>query len=100
MHTETPEKPDAPAVSADPPAFPAARVGKLRSCNDCAREMAKLYRQARAGKIDTLAAARLGNLLNLLIGALRTTEIEDRLATIEEQLHAWDNSTISPTSGD
>jgi len=49
------------------------------------RELAAVYRDARAGKIETQDATRLGYLLNLLGQALEREVLENRLEALEEQ---------------
>ncbi|SKA72450.1 hypothetical protein SAMN02745130_01078 [Thiothrix eikelboomii] len=49
------------------------------------RELAAVYRDARAGKIETQDATRLGYLLNLLGQALEREVLENRLEALEAQ---------------
>jgi hypothetical protein len=49
------------------------------------RELAAVYRDARAGKIETQDATRLGYLLNLLGQAYEREVLENRLDALEVQ---------------
>lgn len=54
------------------------------------RELAAVYRDARAGKIETQDATRLGYLLNLLGQAHERQELEARIETLEKLQHDHD----------
>lgn len=56
---------------------------RLRSIGDVAKEMARVYREARAGELDTAKAARLTWCLTQLRACLEVGEIEDRLDRLE-----------------
>lgn len=49
------------------------------------RELAAVYRDARAGKIETQDATRFGYLLNLLGQAYEREVLENRLEALEAQ---------------
>lgn len=69
----------------------AARVGKLDTLAGVRNEMARLYRVARknAGKaVDAPTAAKLAYLLNCIGRSLEATELEKRIAAIEEHLRS------------
>jgi hypothetical protein len=55
----------------------------LSSSADVRREIAKVYRDARQGRIDTADATKLGYLLDLMRKMIETEELEKRLAKIE-----------------
>ena len=57
------------------------KLNNLRSIRD---ELARLYRLARAGKIETQDATRLAYLLSELRQMTIAIEIEDRLVKLEE----------------
>lgn len=57
----------------------------LRDTRAIRRELANVYRDARAGKIETQDATRLGYLLNLLGQALEREVLENRLEALEAQ---------------
>jgi len=46
-------------------------------------ELAKLYREARAGKIETADASRLANMLSILSRILSDSELEARIEALE-----------------
>ena len=57
---------------------------KLRTIDDCAVELAKLYKAAKAGEIETADASRLGNLLSILSRMIQGGELERRITRLEE----------------
>lgn len=57
----------------------------LQDARAIRRELAAVYRDARAGKIETQDATRLGYLLNLLGQALEREELEARIEALEHQ---------------
>lgn len=59
---------------------------RLESVRDCRREMARLYRAAREGRLDASIATKLGFLLDKLVGMIRDDDLEARLARLEAQL--------------
>ena len=58
----------------------------LRDPHAVRRELAAVYRDARAGHLDASAATRLGYLLSLLLRAFETTELQDRLEALERTI--------------
>lgn len=56
---------------------------KLDSVTDARKEMAKLYREARAGKIDVQDASRLANILMLIGRMIEGSDFERRLEALE-----------------
>jgi hypothetical protein len=50
------------------------------------RELARLYRDARSGRVDAQTATRLGYLLDLLRRAIEAGDHETRLRLIEQAL--------------
>ena len=65
-----------------PPSNPGARI-RLATMADVAKEIRKLYREARAGTLATGEATKLAYLLNMLAGILTASDLEARLAAIE-----------------
>jgi hypothetical protein len=59
------------------------RIGKLDSVMNVGNELARLYRHARKGKIDTIEAFRLSGVLNALRQCLEASAIEQRIAELE-----------------
>jgi hypothetical protein len=64
---------------------PAAKID-LRDPYAVRRELAAVYRDARSGRIDSAVATRLGYLLSQLLRAFETTELQERLETLERIL--------------
>jgi hypothetical protein len=59
---------------------------KLNALEDVRREMASVYREARAGRMDTSEAGRLAYILTGIGKLIEATEIEKRLAQMERTL--------------
>ncbi|AEB85515.1 hypothetical protein [Alicycliphilus denitrificans] len=55
----------------------------LASAGDVARELARLYRQARAGQMEVQDASRLANILQILARVLETSDLEARIEELE-----------------
>ena len=73
----------APAASPPPPVKnPMGRI-RLSNLSDVAKEIRKLYREARAGTLATHEATKLAYLLNMLAGILTASDLEERLAALE-----------------
>lgn len=62
---------------------PSAAEIPLRNATDIRRELARLYREARGGKLDRGEANKLAWLLGELRKAVELEEIEARLAQLE-----------------
>ena len=60
------------------------RVGQLNTVKAVSRELGRLYRAARQGKVDPAIAARLAYTLNILIGGIKAGSWEERLDRLEE----------------
>ena len=61
------------------------RIGNLISASDCRREIAKIYKLGRRGYIATGDMTRFASVLQILIGAIRDGDFEERLKQLEEQ---------------
>lgn len=61
---------------------------------DVRREMAKVYREAKAGKIDTQDGSRLIYMLSQVGKMIELHEVETRLAALEERQNG--NRLTSP----
>ncbi|WP_157314093.1 hypothetical protein [Chitinibacter sp. GC72] len=48
------------------------------------KEMAKLYRDARAGAVDVSDASKLANMLNVLARLIETSELVQRMEALEK----------------
>ena len=61
---------------------PLPRLGTL---HEIRRELATLYREAKAGKRDVSEASKLANMLALIARIIEGGEIERRLEALEER---------------
>jgi hypothetical protein len=57
----------------------------LKTAENVRAELARLYRQARAGSIEVGDASKLGNLLQVLGRMIETSDLEKRLEKLEEK---------------
>ena len=57
---------------------------KLASLEDCRREMARVYRDARTGMTDTANASRLVYMLTPIAKMIEIGQLEQRLPILEE----------------
>ena len=64
---------------------PAPRVGRLDTLQAVRRELSRVYRDARTGKIDTADASRLGFLLVSLAKIIEGSTLEQRIAALEQR---------------
>ena len=64
------------------PATPRLRI-PLRSAGDVQRELARLYRQMKAGEIAPADGTKLAYVLNLLRAAIEAGDLEQRIQTLE-----------------
>lgn len=58
---------------------------KLTNATEVSRELAKLYREARSGRIDVSDASRLANMLSILSRILSDSELEQRIEALEQR---------------
>jgi hypothetical protein len=72
----------APKVAADP----APRRDRLASLAEIRREMAKVYRQMRSGKVKTQDGTRLAYVLSMIGKLIESSDLQQRLETIEAKL--------------
>lgn len=63
--------------------MPARVRTRLESVRDCRREMARLYRATREGRLDASVATKLGFLLDKLVGMIRDDDLEARVTRLE-----------------
>ena len=61
----------------------AQRVGRLHTVGHIVSEMSELYRQARRDEINSADASRLASILALMRQGLEASELERRLAALE-----------------
>jgi hypothetical protein len=75
---------ETPAPTLPSPAPPrGVFVGRLHNASGIRQELARLYRAGRRGEIDAGDASKLGSLLGLLLRAVEGTDLEQRVAAIE-----------------
>jgi len=79
--TSIDESPE-PPMPADKKTYAKA---KLATATDVSRELAKLYREARSGRIDVSDASRLANMLSILARILSDSELEARIEALEQR---------------
>ncbi len=60
------------------------RIGRLDDVKGVRRELGRLYREARRGKIDTIDLSRFVGALREMKGCLIAEAFEDRIAALEE----------------
>ena len=58
----------------------------LESFTDVRREMARVYRHMRHGRIDTQDATRMTYVLSQIAKIIQTAELEARVAAVERAL--------------
>lgn len=58
---------------------------KLQTIDDVRAEMARLYREGKAGTRDVAEVSKLANVLALLGRMIEGSDIEKRLAELEQQ---------------
>lgn len=59
---------------------------KLASMKDLTKELGRLYRETRAGRIDTQDASRMANMLAILGRLIEGSDMEARVEALEEAL--------------
>ena len=65
---------------------PRRRGPVLESLTDVRREMARVYRNMRHGRIDTQDATRMTYVLSQIAKIIQTAELEARVAAVERAL--------------
>lgn len=74
-----------PANSANSPDAPARLRLPLATVGDVRRELARLYREGKAGKRDTSDVSKLANVLAILNRCIEASELEARVQKLENQ---------------
>jgi len=64
---------------------PPKTVGRLNTTQSCRQEMARVYKDARRGHLDSLVANRLVNILTMLVRVIEGSELEDRVTRLEAE---------------
>ncbi|MBS0495799.1 MAG: hypothetical protein JSS31_18035 [Proteobacteria bacterium] len=57
---------------------------RLGTAEDVRRELARLYREAKAGQRDVSDSSRLANMLQILARLIETSDLEARIVALEE----------------
>jgi len=60
---------------------------KLATIEDCRREMARVYRDARTGQAETADASRLVYMLTSIAKMIEVGQLEERLNALEDKQH-------------
>ena len=58
---------------------------RLKSADDVRAELGRLYREARAGRVETQDASRMANMLSILGRLIETGDLEQRIERLETQ---------------
>lgn len=81
---------ETPAPESDWSSTPQTQQGKsrrvrvkLETITDARKEMSKLYREARSGKLDISDASKLTNILMLIGRMIESSDLERRVAVLE-----------------
>lgn len=69
------------------PADPTSRQIKLVTVMDCKREMARVYRDSRTGRIDIQDGTRLVYMLAQIGKLIEVSELENRIELLEKAQH-------------
>lgn len=56
---------------------------KLKTCDDVAAELARLYREGKTGRRDVAECSRLANILQILGRMIEGSQLERRLEALE-----------------
>ena len=64
---------------------PPPRRARLDTMARVRRELARVYREARAGRLDVADASKLANILQLMGRMIETSEVEARLDALERR---------------
>ena len=78
------ENAGSPPVSEPTPAVVVVRA-KLDTLGDVKAQLARIYREAKGGKINTQDASRLANILAILARLIEGSELEARITALEGQ---------------
>lgn len=79
-------KKEKPAPLPPPTPAPTRRVGRLDHVAGVTRELARLYRDVRAGRVSSSDGARMGYLLSVIRQTIETGELAARLEAIETEI--------------
>lgn len=73
-----------PQIEVLPPTPPIRKRTKLGSTREIRAELARVYRKAKSGDIDTTTATRLTYILEVMSRMIERSELEDRVAELEK----------------
>ena len=66
--------------------LPPIRRKALSKTEHCRAELAAVYREARAGRLDVAKASRLANMLSILSRMIEGSDLETRMEALEALL--------------
>ena len=72
----------------------AIRIGSLANLSLVASELARMYRQARRQEISASDASKLASVLAVLRQCLEASDLEKRMAELEELMSAEDTNVV------
>lgn len=75
-----------------PPPAPSRRVGRLDHVGGVVKELGRVYRDARTGRLPSGDATRLAYVLGTIRQAIETGELAARLDTIERDMKGGNNA--------
>lgn len=78
------KSPLSPAGTHDGPSPPSRIRLRLKTAQDCAAEMSKLYKEGKAGSRDVGDVSKLANVLGLMARLIETSDLEARLQKLEK----------------
>lgn len=58
---------------------------RLQTAGDVRREIARVYREGKAGRRDVAEVSRLANVLSILNRAIESSELEHRIERLEQR---------------
>lgn len=91
MAEKSTKKPATSRASSSDEGTPPSRLRlKLSTAEDCRRELARLYREARVSQIDVADASRLANILQIMSRLIETSDLEARVMELETYRHSGD----------
>ena len=70
----------------DNPVTTTPRKRRLKSAQDCRRFLADLVHRLDGDQVDGAKASKLAYIVNILLAAVRTDEVEARLAALEKSM--------------
>jgi predicted transcriptional regulator len=72
------------------PGTPPYKRVTLSEARHVRAELAKLYREARQGKVDVTDASKLANMLQILYRIIEGSDLEKRLEEIEKEVREYE----------